>query len=517
MNGAESLVRTLVASGVDICFANPGTSEMHFIEALGKVGGMRAVLGLFEGVVAGAADGYFRVADKAAATLLHLAPGFGNGIANFHNARKADSGIVNIVGQHATTHLKYDAPLSADLEAVARPMSHWLRTSWRSADVADDAAEAVRVANGVPGRIATLLLPADTSWGPSTHVAKAVPAVRSKPANFDVEQTISALSHGSASVLLLGGRALRGKALEQAGRIAASTGCRLMCEGQNARIERGAGRVALERLSYDVDGAIATLKDVRHLILVGAKTPIAFFAYPDRPSELAPPECKITTVASSADDVSITLDTLVEALGANALKPHGIAEGVSLPFAGGPLTLNGIGMTLGSLIPENAIVVDESISSGRGLFPLTKHARPHDWMNSMGASLGYALPVSIGAALAAPDRKVIALVGDGSAMYTPQALWTMAREKLDVTVIIFANRSYNILHSEMKKIGVINPTKTAVEMFSLDHPPLDWPSIAKGHGVPGMCVTDLHQFASRLTEALSHSGPSLIELALSNS
>jgi acetolactate synthase I/II/III large subunit len=514
MNGAESLVRTLVASGVDLCFANPGTSEMHFIDALGRVGGMRAVLGLFEGVVTGAADGFFRVADKPAATLLHLAPGFGNGIANLHNARKAESGIVNIVGQHATTHLHYDAPLSADLEGVARPMSHWLRMSRRSADVARDAAEAVRVASGVPGRIATLLLPADTSWGPATEVAKAMPADAPRQPDFDVEQVIKALCSGPDAVLLLGGRALRGKALEQAGRVATRTGCRLMCEGQNARLERGAGRVSLERLSYDVDGAIAALKDVRQLVLVGAKLPIAFFAYPDRPSELAPQECTITTLASGSDDVSMALDVLVDALGADRLAPQGIAELAPSRILAGSFTLDGIGAALGTLIPENAIVVDESISSGRGFFPLTAHARPHDWMNSMGASLGYALPVSIGAALAAPDRKVIALVGDGSAMYTPQALWTMAREHLDVTVIIFANRSYNILHSEMKKIGVVDPGEAVTDMFSLDHPALDWPAIAKGHGVPGVCATDLNQFMGQLSEALSHSGPSLIELVL---
>jgi acetolactate synthase-1/2/3 large subunit len=514
VNGAQSLVRTLVASGVELCFANPGTSEMHFIDALDKVGGMRAILGLFEGVITGAADGYFRVADKPAATLLHLAPGFGNGIANLHNARKAESGIVNIVGQHATTHLSYDAPLSADLEGVARPMSHWLRTSQRSTDVANDAAEAVRVANGVPGRIATLLLPADASWGPATAVAKAAPADSPRQSRFDVEQIIKALSSGPNAVLLLGGRALRGKALEQAGRIATRTGCRLMCEGQNARMERGAGRVSVERLSYDVDGAIAALKDVRQLVLVGAKPPIAFFAYPDRPSELASKQCTITTLASNSEDVSTALDSVVYSLGADRLAPQGIAELAPSRTLSGPFTLGGIGAALGTLIPENAIVVDESISSGRGFFPLTAHARPHDWMNSMGASLGYALPVSVGAALAAPDRKVIALVGDGSAMYTPQALWTMARENLDVTVIIFANRSYNILHREMEKLGMVDPGKTVIDMFSLDHPALDWPAIAKGHGVPGVRATDLDQFMGHLRDGLSHSGPSLIELVL---
>lgn len=515
MNGAESLVRTLVASGVEVCFANPGTSEMHFIAALDKVGGMRGVLGLFEGVVTGAADGYYRIAGKPAATLLHLAPGFGNGIANLHNARKAGSGMVNVVGQHAMRHLEFDAPLTADLEGVARPMSHWLKTSARAQDVAQDAADAVRTANGVPGRIATLVLPADASWGPAQAPARAsAPDAPPMVTEQAVAQAERALSEGRDAILLLGGAALRGKALEQAGRIAARTGCRLMCEGQNARIERGAGRVTPERLPYDVDGAIAALKGVKQLVLAGAKAPIAFFAYPDRPSELTPEGCTVTTLASPSEDVPHALDALADSLGANATAPVNVARHAPPALPQGPLSPGGIGTVLGALIPDQAIVVDESISAGRGFFPLTSSARPHDWMSSMGASLGYALPVAVGAAIAAPHRKVLALVGDGSAMYTPQALWTMARENLDITIVIFGNRSYNILHNEMKKIGVADPGQPVIDMFSLDNPSLDWVAIARGHGVPGCRSASLDDFAARLSEGLAHRGPYLIELVL---
>ena len=171
MNGAESLVRTLVAGGVDVCFSNPGTSEMHFVAALDRVEGMRCVLGLFEGVVTGAADGYFRMKGTPASTLLHLGPGLANGLANLHNAKKANSGIVNIVGQHATHHIGYNAPLTSDIEGLARPMSAWVRTSPDAKSVSADGAAAIAAARSAPPQIATLILPADTAWNEADGIA----------------------------------------------------------------------------------------------------------------------------------------------------------------------------------------------------------------------------------------------------------------------------------------------------------------------------------------------------------
>jgi acetolactate synthase-1/2/3 large subunit len=515
MNGAESVVRTLLAGGLDVCFANPGTSEMHFLGALDKVGGMRCVLGLFEGVATGAADGYFRMMQKPACTLLHLAPGLGNGLSNLHNARKARSGIVNVVGDHATFHAQYDAPLSGDIEGVARPMSHWVRTSMTSTSAASDAADAVYAATSAAGQIATLILPADTSWGPAQGPAPvAAPASLRPVADDAVRAVAKTLQSDGMTVMLLGGAAVRGKALEWAGRIAAKTGCRLMSEGQNARLERGAGRVKLDRLPYDVPGAVATLKSVRRLILVGAKTPVAFFAYPDQPSLLVPPECEVLTLAQAEHNLEGALEALAQELGAGAAYAPAIADLQRPALPSGKVTPEGIAAVIGALMPENAIVVDESISMGRGFFPPTSCTAPHDWMNSMGASLGYAMPVAIGAAIAAPNRKVLAIVGDGSAMYTLQALWTMAREGLDITVVILANRSYNILRSELAKIGVETPGRTALEMLSLSNPDLDWTAMAKGHGVPASRAHDLEEFAKELARGLASPGPHLVELVI---
>src|SRR5271167_1334621 len=204
MNGAESLVRTLVGGGVNVCFANPGTSEMHFVAALDRVEGMRCVLGLFEGVVTGAADGYFRMKNTPASTLLHLGPGLANGLANLHNAKKANSGIVNIVGQHATYHIGFNAPLTSDIEGLARSMSAWVRTSPNAKSVAADGAAAIAAAKSAPPKIATLILPADTAWNEADGIAH-VPA-ESQRAGYSpqaVDNAATVLHSGGTQNLLL--------------------------------------------------------------------------------------------------------------------------------------------------------------------------------------------------------------------------------------------------------------------------------------------------------------------------
>ena len=514
MNGAESLVKTLINHEVKVCFANPGTSEMHFLAALDRVEGMRSVLGLHESVVTGAADGYYRVKGEPACTLLHLAPGLANGLSNLHNARKAQSGIVNIVGQHATYHLKYDAPLTGDIEGVAKPLSDWVKTSKDALQASADVAQAIHAAKTGAGKIATLILPADVSWSPATEIGKKIPnKILETVPQKQIDIVGRVLEGQGVKALLLGGKALHGRALLLAGQIAAKTGCRIMCEGHNARVERGAGRVKLERLPYDVPSAIAVLKDIDQLILVGSKEPVGFFAYPNLPSLLAPNTCEVSKLVDADEDVEVALESLAKNL--NALStPANIAE-LDLPvLPKGKVTSEGIGAVLGACIPENAIVVDESISVGRGFFPPTIGARPHDWMNSMGGSLGYALPVSIGAAIAAPDRKVLTVSGDGSAMYSLQAMWTIARERLNVTIVILANRSYNILRSELNKVGLEKPGKTALEMLSLDNPELDWVALSKGHGIEATRANTLEDFAKQLQTALDIKGPRLIELVL---
>ena len=515
MNGAESLVRTLVDSGVDMCFANPGTSEMHFVAALDKLQGMRCVLGLFEGVVTGAADGYYRMAGRPAATLLHLGPGLANGLANLHNAKKARSGIVNIVGEHATHHLAHDAPLTADVAGVARPMSDWVHTCASSQDVARDGALAVQVARTPPGQIATLILPADTAWNEADAPAVALTAApRRVVAAAAVKSATMALRRGGRVALLLGGVGVREPALQLAGRIAARTGCTLLSEYNSARLQRGAGHVATQRIPYIVDSALALLQGYSRIVLVGAKPPVGFFAYPGKPSLLAPPDCEFSTLATVEDDIVAALQGLADELDAQALAPAHVAALYLPDLPAGPVTLEGVAAVLGALIPEQAIVVDEAVSSGRGLGGATQGAQPHDWLTSMGGSIGYGMPVAVGAALACPGRKVIALEGDGSAMYTLQALWTMARESLDVTIVVFANRAYQILRGEFANVGAGAPGQRATDMLTLDRPVLDWCALARGHGVEAGQAADLQSFARQLKRGLASDGPYLIELLL---
>lgn len=516
MNGAESMVRTLVAGGVDVCFANPGTSEMHFVAALDKVPEMRCILGLFEGVVTGAADGYCRMKGSPAATLLHLGPGLANGLANIHNARKAGTGMVNIVGEHATGHLALDAPLTADIQGLARPLSHWVHTVARSADAARDTGAAIEAARQPPGQIATLVLPADCAWGKgSSPVKPAGPPTPKQVSSSAVQKAAQALKRSAPAALILGGPALRGRSLRLAGMIAGRTGCALMCENLNARLERGAGRVQLERIPYSVDAAVALLRPYGQVVIAGAKPPIAFFAYPDKPGVLTGTDTSITLLGTTEDDLEHALEALAAELGAT--------EDTSSPLAGrseplsspnGSLTAEGIARVLCDLIPDDAIVIDESVTSGRSFAKLTASARPHDWLNSMGGSIGFGLPLATGAAVAAPGRKVLALEGDGSAMYTPQALWTMVREQLDVTVLVFANHSYQILNGELANVGGGTAGPRARSLLSLEQPRLDWLALARGHAVEAGRATDLGELARELRRGIESAGPYLIELEI---
>jgi acetolactate synthase-1/2/3 large subunit len=488
---------------------------MHFVAALDKVDGMRCVLGLFEGVVTGAADGYYRMSGKPAATLLHLGPGLGNGLANLHNAKKARSGIVNIVGEHATHHLKHDAPLTSDIEGIARTVSHWVKTSGDATRLARDCATAIQEARSEPGRIATLIAPADSTWDPGGDpvVAEAT-LTRPRTTSAAVGAAARALCGGEPAMLLLGGSALRGKALELAGRIAAKTSCRLMSEYGNARAEGGAGRVRADRLPYPVDAALATLKDVRQLVLAGARSPVAFFAYPDKPSRLVAEGCDVTTLAAVEDDIEQALEALAHEVGAIGLAPAHVNVLRRPAVPTGSVTLEGIATALAALLPENAIVTDEAISSGRNFGAAMASASPHDWLNIMGGSIGWGLPAATGAAIAAPDRKVVALEGDGSGMYTLQALWTLAREDLDVTVVVLANRSYRILHGEFAHVGAGAPRQRARDMLTLDRPDLDWVALARGHGVEATRAATLDELGDQLGRAFSRRGPCVIELVI---
>ena len=514
MNGAESLVRTLVGGGVNVCFANPGTSEMHFVAALDRVDGMRCVLGLFEGVVTGAADGFARMAERPAATLLHLGPGLANGLANLHNATKASTPIVNIVGDHATYHRKFDAPLTSDIETAAKPFSRWVHTCPDAKLVAAAGASAIAAAMDPPGGVATLILPADTAWNEANGPAPvaAAPARARVPAEA-VREAARILRSGEPAMILLGGHTLRERGLELAGRICSKSGAKLLAQLGNARMERGAGRVPINRVPYVVEQALGVLAGLKHIILVGSKVPVAFFAYPDKPSVLIPKDCVPHTLATAAEDGVHALEWLAEELGAtqspapfNALTPPGPAQGAITPEA--------LARSLGAMMPENAIVVDEGVTTGRGFFPSTHTSRPHTWLANMGGSIGIGLPMAVGAAIACPDRKVVSLQADGSGMYTIQALWTMAREGLDITMAVFANRSYAILKGELANVGAKAAGQKALDMLDLGRPDLDWVSMARGMGVPATRVTDMDGFNRHFAEGLASSGPYLVEVAM---
>ena len=510
-SGAKALLRTLVDGGVTTCFTNPGTSEMHFVAALDSVPEMRAVLALFEGVATGAADGYARMSDRPGATLLHLGSGLGNGVANLHNARKGKSPIVNIVGDHATYHWKYDAQLQSDIETVARNVSGWVRTSQSAQDLGRDAAEAIAVAQGPPGQVATLILPADVSWSDGAEPAPPQQLTPPPVASAEkVEEAARAIGSKGDTAILLGGRALREPGLRAAGQIAAATGAKLLAEVFPTRLERGAGLPPIERVAYLGELASVQLAGLKQLILVDAKAPVSFFAYPGKQSYLVPDGCEVHELAAPTDDAAGSLEALAEALGAGGAAPA-LQEPARPERPTGPLTADKVCQAIGAVLPEGAIVSDESQTSGVTLASHTAGAPPHDILALTGGAIGQGLPVAVGAAIACPGRPVLALEGEGSAMYTIQSLWTMAREELDVTAVIFNNRSYAILNIELERVGADRPGPVAKSQLDLAGPDIDFVQLASGLGVPAMRAKTGEDFTAALERALAEPGPYLIE------
>ncbi|AQT81776.1 acetolactate synthase large subunit [Mycolicibacterium litorale] len=514
-NGAQALITTLVDNGVRLCFANPGTSEMHFVAALDTVPQMRGVLTLFEGVATGAADGYARMSGDPAAVLLHLGPGLGNGLANLHNARRAVVPMVVVVGDHATYHKKYDAPLESDIDSVAGTVSGWLRRTAAVCEVSADAAEAIATARR-HRHISTLILPADVSWAQGAALAEPLAAqpVTVEDHSAEVE---AALRSGEPTVIMVGGDATRAAGLSAAARVAQACGARVLCETFPTRLERGAGVPAVERLAYFAEAATAQLDGVRHLVLAGAPHPVSFFAYPGKPSDLVPDACQVHTLAGAVG-AAAALGALAERMAPDQVAATAPLSRPALPT--GPLNVATSADVIGALLPEGAVVVDESNTSGFLLPQATAGAPAHDWLTLTGGAIGYALPVSIGAAIAAPDRPVLCLESDGSAMYTVSALWTQAREQLDVTTVVYANRAYDILRIELQRVGAhgdgaaAGPGPKAESLLDLTSPTLDFVRIAKGMGVPARRVGTAEELADALGWAFAEPGPHLIEAVM---
>ena len=514
MNGAESLIRTAVAAGVEFCFANPGTTEMPLVAALDDAPGIRAVLGLFEGVCTGAADGYGRMADRPAMTLLHLGPGFANGIANLHNARRAQSPVFNVIGDHASWHLAADAPLTSDISSLASPVSGWLRTSGSANAVAADAAEGIAAAGALPGRVATLIVPHDFQWEEADGPVAAQPPAA--PASFNggaVDQAAAALRGDDTAVLFLGGLGVREHGLRAAGRIAAATGCRLVSETFPARMDRGAGLPQVERFPYFPEQGLDALSGVKTVVLAGAKSPVAFFGYKDMPSAILTDEQDGVVLAAPDADAAAGLEALADAL--NAPAAGDASRKVQRPERpSGDLRPDTVAAAIAALQPDGAIIMEEGATTGLHYYDTAGGCPPHAYLTLTGGAIGQGPPCATGAALACPDRPVINLQADGSGMYTVQALWTQAREGLNVTTLVCANRSYRILQFELMRAGVGDPGEQARSLMDLANPAIDWVHLAQGFGVPGVCVDMADGLVKELERALVEPGPHLIEMLL---
>ena len=514
MTGAEALVGTLRSGGIECCFTNPGTSEIHVVGALDRTPQIRCILGLFEGVVTGAADGYARMAEKPACTLLHLGPGLANGLANLHNASRAKMPIVNIVGQHATYYVRHDTPLTSDIEALARPYSKWLRTVSGASQIGQDTADAIVASQTAPGRIATLIVPADAAWseGAKTFEVRA-PRKPPMPPAEAVMRAAAMLRSGRQTALLLSGKALVGRGLRIAGDVAAVTGAKLLSPYPLARVERGVGIPSVQRIHYIPEQAREQLSEFRQFVLVGSSVPLPYFAAAHEESSLTPPGSEFHTLATSEEDPAGGLEALLDSLPPGKLtSSFRASERPAAPS--GEITLSGLAAAIGTVLPEHTIVVDESMTSGRGFMAATAAAPPHDWLANTGGSIGIGMPLAVGASAACPNRRVLCLSADGSGMYTAQALWTMAREGMNITTVVFANRAYAVLKREFASADIGEPGPRALNLFNLGQPDLDWVRLAEGMGVPGVRVESLDAFVKALLRGLSGDGPMLIEVPL---
>jgi acetolactate synthase-1/2/3 large subunit len=511
-NGAERLIAAAAGSGVEVCFANPGTTELPLVGALDAVPGVRAVLGLFEGVCTGAADGYARIAGKPALTLLHLGPGFANGIANLHHARRARTPVVNLIGDQATWHLAADAPLTSDITSLASPVSGWVRTSTTAEGLAGDLADAVAAARTPPGQVATLVIPVNCQWDDASDAPVAprdVPAPAAVSADT-LDLAAKAVAAGPSTVLYVGGPALRARGLRAIARIQAATGCRVFAETFAAVTDRGRNVPWVRSLPYFPEGAVQALEGADVMVTAGALPPVSFFAVRGVPSVLIPEGCNHLKLAAPGDDTLGALAALAEAVGADPDVELDERTTPALPSGGG-LSAEAVGRAVAALLPEDAIVIDEAATSGLGFTLAAPSAAPHTTLALTGGAIGTGLPLAVGAAVAAPGRRVVALQADGSGMYTLQSLWTMARESLDVTVIVFSNRRYAILGVELLRAGIDPPGPVASALTDLSRPDLDWASLAKGMGVPASRATTTDELVAQLRASLHTAGPTLIE------
>lgn len=508
MTGAQALVGTLADHGVTACFANPGTSEMHLVTALDGESRIRSVLCLFEGVATGAADGFARVSGQPAMTLLHLGAGYLNAGANIHNAGRANTPMVNVIGDHAVPHLKYDAPLTSNIVGLAGPNSRWIKSANSVAETGTLAAEAYVASFGPKPGPVSLLLPADSAWlDGGVKGERLEPAPLRAVSEAQIDSAVDAIKRAANPVMIINGTALTETGLKAAARLKAA-GVRILTDTFYGKMRRGAGVFAPERMQYFAEGAMADLDGSDVMVLVGTNPPVAFFAYPEKPSLLVPEGCAVVDLGDASTDSAQSLSALADRLGATESAP--VETLVQPEKPSGDLTAQAVGESLARHMPENALVSDDGVSNGLLSYLPTQTVQPHDWMMLTGGAIGQGMPLALGAAIAAPDRKVICLSGDGAGMYTNQALWSMAREGADVTTIVFVNHSYRILNIELYRTGAGNPGPTASNMLSIGGPDINWVQLSTSMGVPAVEATTAEAFDEALAEAIAADGPRLI-------
>ncbi len=515
MNGADILIKTAVEAGVEVCFTNPGTTEMPLVTAIDRNGGVRTVLGLFEGVCTGAADGYGRLTGKPAMTILHLGQGFANGISQLHNAARAHTPLVNVVGEHPTWHRGAGSPACMNIEALTSSLPGWQRTCKKAEALSADMADAVAAAG--EGQIASLIVPQD--YQTAVLAPAAISRPQSSPGAVDekaVMQARDVLRKMSSAVMLLGGKALRREGVMAAARIRAKTGCALFTESFPACWDRGAGKPLLSRTIH-APGEETRLPKYAGVVLAGMEEPVALFGRVGRESRILTKEQERVSLAGPEQDAAAALVALADALdapGASRLPAGSMAELQRPALPEGALTVEKVCRTVAAVQPEGAIVVDESITSSSAYCPVSGTAPPHTFIALSGGSLGWGLSCSVGAAVACPDRPVIDLQGDGSAMYTIQALWTQAREGLNITTLIYSNRAYHAMQLGLIRSGVTSPGPVTRAVIELSRPAIEWVKLAPSLGVPAVSVSTAEELAHELRAALAEPGPHLIEMVL---
>jgi acetolactate synthase-1/2/3 large subunit len=514
MTGADVILETAVANGVEICFANAGTTEISVVAALDRQPGIRAVLGLFEGVCTGAADGYGRVLYRPAMTLLHLGPGFANGIACLHNARRADCPVVNVIGEHASWHRDADPPLNSDIKGLARTVSGWLRTSKKAGSLSTDTAAVIAASRA--GQIASLIVPTDFQAASCDTFR----TVKKEPVFQRVDRALvrkaaAAMSGARKTAMILGNRLLRRDGLEIAQKISAATGCDLFANTFPGYVDRGDDLPVVRRVPYFPEGAMALMAGYETVILAGAHDPVTFFGYEGTPSRVIPGTTRTIPIPGAGYDIIEALGYLEDLVVKKKVAGQAGTKGrprskPSLPA--GALTSEIACLAIAALLPEGAIVVDEGITTTFPFYSASYESAPHSLCTIAGGSIGYGMPCSVGAALAAPDRPVINIQADGSAMYTVQALWTMARENLNVTTLICNNSGYNIIAVELERAGLKDFGQNAHRLVDITHPAIDWVALSQSLGVPAVRVEDAKELAAQMKRCISEPGPHLIEM-----